>query len=278
MMVWHSEIVATPDPPSPGVHNPIHDAEGADAAGYAGALVAGVRTYGWAAQTLVEALGADWRHRGWVDITLRRPLFADEKLAIKVTEAGNTYAVSCVVNEPLGAESGEGAKLVMDGDAGLGNAPWLSTLTPPDIQPPEDTESPLPSYELDTVPLQVPMHPLGAWVTADLARKMVAHDLGVSDLHYQGEGVIPIHPYFLAGRMAPLTRHNFTYGSTIHVRSQIQHLREGRSDREIVVGARIVDAYERKGHWYQVLDGVVSDEDGALALIRHHTIFRPRPA
>lgn len=277
-MTWHSEIVATPDPPSPGVHNPIHDAEGADAAGYAGALVAGVRTFGWAAQTIVAALGTDWRHRGWVDITLRRPLFADEKLDITIAEADNAYAVHCVVNEPLGVEPGEGAKLVMDGHAGLGNAPWLNALTPPDVQPPEDTEPPLPAYTLDTVPLQTPLTPLGAWVTAELARDMVAHDLGVTDPHYQGEGALPIHPYFLAGRMAPLTRHNFTYGPTIHVRSQIQHLREGWSDREIVVGARIVDAYERKGHWYQVLDGVVSDDVGALALIRHHTIFRPRPA
>jgi len=76
--------------------------------------------------------------------------------------------------------------------------------------------------------------------------------------------------------MAPLTRHNFTYGPTIHVRSQIQHCREASSDCEITVGAQIVDAYDRKGHWYQVLDGTVSDHQGELARIRHHTIFRPR--
>ena len=76
--------------------------------------------------------------------------------------------------------------------------------------------------------------------------------------------------------MAPLTRHNFTYGPTIHVRSQIQHVREARADAAFVVGAQIVDAYERNGHWYQVLDGIVSDDHGVLAMLRHHTIFRPR--
>ena len=86
-----------------------------------------------------------------------------------------------------------------------------------------------------------------------------------------------LHPYFLAARVAPLTRHNFTYGPTIHVRSQLQHLRRPQSDREVVVGAQIVDAYERKQHWYQALDAVVSDDQGALALLHHHTIFRPRP-
>lgn len=277
-MVWHSEIVATPDPPSPGVHNPIHDASGADAAGYAGALVAGVRTYGWAAQTLVDGLGADWRHHGWVDITLRRPLFAEEKLNITVRQTDTDYALTCAVAEPLGAGSNGVSKVVMDGQAGLGDAPWRAELSPPDVQSPQDTQPPLPGYTLETVPLQQPLSPLGAWVSSTVARNLVSQDLGITDPHYQGDGPIPIHPYFLAGRMAPLTRHNFTYGPTIHVRSQIQHLREGSSDRQVVVGAWIVDAYERKGHWYQVLDGVVSDEDGVLALIRHHTIFRPRQA
>ncbi len=85
-----------------------------------------------------------------------------------------------------------------------------------------------------------------------------------------------IHPYFLAARMSPITRHNFVYGPTIHARSQIQHLREARADQDITVGAQIVDAYDRKGHWYQVLDGIVTDSDGTIALVRHYSIFRPR--
>ena len=98
------------------------------------------------------------------------------------------------------------------------------------------------------------------------------------DRRYAGPARPPIHPFFLAGRMAPLTRHNFTYGPTIHVRSQIQHLAEPISDQDITVGAVIVDAYERNGHWYQVLDGVItgSRQPGDLTRIRHHTIFKPR--
>jgi hypothetical protein len=81
--------------------------------------------------------------------------------------------------------------------------------------------------------------------------------------------------------MAPLTRHNFTYGPTIHVRTQIQHSGPARAAQEIVVGARIVEVYDRKDHWYQVLDGLVVGAGGApgcpeLARIRHHSIFRPR--
>ena len=101
-------------------------------------------------------------------------------------------------------------------------------------------------------------------------------DLGLDDPHYSSVVDTPVHPYFIAGRMAPLTRHNFTYGPTIHVRSQIQHRQEGIAGREIVINAQIVDAYDRKGHWYQVLDGVVTTDQGSLAQLRHTTIFRPR--
>ena len=134
------------------------------------------------------------------------------------------------------------------------------------------------SYDLDSVPLRQPLRPLGVYVTPEAARNMVLEDLHLTAERYvePASGSRYVHPYFLAGRMAPLTRHNFTFGPTIHVRSQIQHCREARSGCEITVGAQIVDAYDRKGHWYQVLDGIVSDSQGELARIRHHTIFRPR--
>ena len=270
-MHFSDEILATADPPSEGVHNPIHDEEGADAAGYAGALVAGVRTYGWAVRTITRALGGAWLTSGWVDYSLKRPLFAKETMTIKVTETNNdAWTVTCT--------AGDDCRVVLEGTAGFGPAPWLQELNPPAAAPPAEPVPPLPSYQLATVPLNKPLHPLGAWLTSETAASMVCDDLATNDPHYvqTAQAPVPIHPYFLAGRMAPLTRHNFTYGPTIHVRSQIQHKREGYSDRQIIVGASIVDAYERNGHWYQILDGLVTDAEGELARIRHHTIFRPR--
>ena len=115
-------------------------------------------------------------------------------------------------------------------------------------------------------------------MSADAARRLALDDLG------QTSSLVPdgrLHPWFLAARMAPLTRHNFTYGPTIHVRTQIQHRGPARADQEVVVGARIVEVYDRKDHWYQVLDGLVVGAAGVpgcpeLARLRHHTIFRPR--
>ncbi len=265
-------VIATPDPPPKGIPNPIHDADGASAAGYAGALVAGVRTYGWVAHTVTRVLGRAWLEDGWIDFSLRRPLYADEPVSISVEQRDSKWAVSAAVH------ADGSTRVVLDGEAGLGTAPWLAKLDPPPIAPGAQTQPPLPGYGLDDVPLHTPLTPLTAFVSSDAAKSMVRDDLGLDEPHYlapdRAEGYI--HPYFLAGRIAPLTRHNFTYGPTIHVRSQIQHLAEAKADNEITVGAQIVDAYERNDHWYQVLDGIVSQQQQEVARIRHHTIFRPR--
>jgi len=277
--------LATADPPPSGIPNPIHDTEGADAAGYAAALVAGVRTYGWAAETIVAALGPSWLADGWVDFSLRRPLFAGEELTTSVSRAdqpADTWSLECV-GRGIGGE-----RIVLDGTAGPGPAPWLGDLNPPLPTPGLDPPTLRPTYDLETVPIGQPLRPLTVHVRADAARRMASDDLALSspkpgsrvvNSPAGGDGTTArIHPYFLAGRMAPLTRHNFTYGPTIHVRSQIQHRAEAVADQDITVGAQIVDAFDRNGHWYQVLDGIVtgSSSDGSLALIRHHTIFRPR--
>src|SRR6476659_5956552 len=104
-------VTATPDPPPVGIANPIHAADGASSAGYAGALVAGVRTYGWVAEAVIEVLGPEWLDDGWADVTLRRPLFAGEEVTITVSPSG-TVAASV------------GSRVVLDGSVGLGAATW----------------------------------------------------------------------------------------------------------------------------------------------------------
>jgi hypothetical protein len=265
------ERVATHDPPPKGIPNPIHDDDGADAAGYAGALVAGVRTYGWAAETVIRALGDDWRLSGWVDFSLRRPLFTGDRLVTTVEPAGDCWRLECV------GSNDAGDRVVLDGTCGLGEAPWLAELAPPPAAPGQDPPPIRPTYTLDQVPYGQPFRPLTVWVGNDAAARLATDDLGIDHPRYVSADPAAITPYFVAGRMAPLTRHNYTYGPTIHVRSQIQHRTAALADQDVTVGAVIVDAYDRNDHWYQVLDGLVTgSRDGELALIRHHTIFRPR--
>ena len=264
-----STIIATPDPPPVGIANPIHADDGAAGAGYQGALVAGVRTYGWVADALRRHFGERWLDSGWADITLRRPLYAGEELTIELTEAGLTGH-----DAALSVRAAVADRVVLDGQAGLGEAPWFNEIDPPPFAPAAEPPAIRATYTLDSVPLRQPLHPLGAWVSEDGARRLATDDLGLTTSDHPSA---VIHPWFLAGRMAPLTRHNFTYGPTIHVRTQIQHRSRSTAGQQIVIGAHIVDAFDRKDHWYQVLDGSIWGASGdELARLRHTTIFRPR--
>jgi len=260
-------VVATPDPPPKGIPNPIHAEDGAAGAGYKGALVAGVRTYGWVADAVRSVAGSAWLAHGWADVTLRRPLYAGEAVDIDIEPSGapETWTVRASV---------DGTRVVLDGEVGLGVATWSDTLHVPARSPGLPPPTVRPTYGLDDVPKRQPLRPLAAYVTKEAALRLATEELGLERSELPTGA---LHPWFLAGRMAPLTRHNFTYGPTIHVRSQIQHTSIGTADHEITVGAQIVDAYERNEHWYQVLDGSIWDDTGVeLARLRHTTIFRPR--
>jgi len=269
-------VTATPDPPPVGVANPIHGADGALAAGYAAALVSGVRTYGWVAEAVVEVLGPSWLDDGWADVSLRRPVFAEDLVIIAVGPTGSASDSS--EDGALAVRASVGDRVVLDGAVGLGTARWAPAIDPPPPALAEEPASLRPTYTVDDAPIGRPLRPLGAYVSPDAARRISLDDLGQSRSHVPDDR---LHPWFLAARMAPLTRHNFTYGPTIHVRTQIQHCSPAHADQEVVVGARLVEVYDRKDHWYQVLDGVVVGDGGApgcreIARLRHHTIFRPR--
>jgi hypothetical protein len=276
-------VTATPDPPPEGIPNPIHAEGGATSAGYAGALVAGVRTYGWVAEAVVDVLGLGWLDDGWADVTLRRPLYAGEVVRIVVGPSGpsGTSGSGTGGSEAAGAWSvsaAVGARVVLDGAVGRGPAWWADDIDSPEPRPAVDAPALRPTYTIDGAPVGRPLRPLGAYVSAGAARRLALDDLGQTTSHVPDGR---LHPWFLAARMAPLSRHNFTYGPTIHVRTQIQHTGRAMADQEVVVGARIVEVYERKDHWYQVLDGLVVGAGGVpgcpqLARIRHHSIFRPR--
>lgn len=263
-------LVATHDPPPKGIPNPIHDDEGADGAGYGGALVAGVRTYGWAAEAIIEALGEEWLACGWVDFSLRRPLFTGDDVTIGVARDGDQWMLK------VSARGRGEPRTVLDGTCGLDEAPFVHEIAAPSPRPAEDPPEVRPTYGIGTVPLRQQLRPLGVDVSVGATHRLATEDLGLAAPRYLSDDPV-IHPYFVAGRMAPLTRHNFTYGPTIHVRSQIQHRGVARGGQSVTITAEIVDAYDRKDHWYQVLDGVVSGSaTGEIALLRHHTIFRPR--
>lgn len=74
--------------------NPIHTDEGAQAAGFPAALVAGVTTYAYLTHPLVAAWGVDWVRSGGGEVRFRSPVFAGQAIdCVPVEDDGGAWVV-----------------------------------------------------------------------------------------------------------------------------------------------------------------------------------------
>jgi acyl dehydratase len=229
--------------------------------GYEGALVSGVHTYGWASEAVVDALGEGWLDHGWADVSLRRPLYEGQRITTTVTDDGRLRTVT------------DDGAVVLDGTVGLGDAVFRRELVAPTRRDPEPAPDELDHLLLATAPVGTDFRPMAvaaaespAWAKTRLGEGPGSRYLGVGPR---------LHPGWIAARMTGLVRHSYHYGPAIHARTRMQHLAPGRAEGTIVVGARLVRVYERKGHHYHESECWVFGDDGnAVAAFRHHGIFR----
>ena len=78
--------------------NAIHTDEGAQAAGFPRALVAGVTTYAYLTHPAMTAWGLDWVARGGGEVRFRRPVFDGD--LVRCRPAGDGLVVEAVTDEP----------------------------------------------------------------------------------------------------------------------------------------------------------------------------------
>ena len=106
---------------SPDISNPIHSTEVAKAYGFPGALVGGVTVWGWATDTILEAIGEEWLKVGWAEYSFRQPTFPGDQLTIRATEenTANSWSVEMINEEEV---------VCVVGKVGLGKANWSSEL------------------------------------------------------------------------------------------------------------------------------------------------------
>ncbi len=110
-------------------------------------------------------------------------------------------------------------------------------------------------------------------ITLDDARVYALEKQADGSPRWTGEGA-RIHPGWIAARMTPLLHHSYDYGPAIHTRTQVQHLAPALASQTVTMAGIFRETYERKGHQYGVIDGVMLAEDGReLARLRHTTIY-----
>ncbi|MBI5285652.1 MAG: MaoC family dehydratase [Chloroflexi bacterium] len=254
------------------IRNPIHASGYARRYGFRGALVGGVTVWGWATPAIIEAAGEAWLDHGWSEFVFRQPTYPGDRLDIRVRpDAGrNDGALSVTMTNQ------EGVDCVV-ATVGLGDAAWLGTLQTPRRLEPQPMRDPQPELLLERAPIGQDLIAASFAMTVDDARAYIDQSVRRDDGLFTGERP-RLHPGWIAGRVEELLRHNYAMPSSMHTRSQVQHLARADALQTVTAAARCIEAYERKGHHIGVFDCVIVAEDGTkLAHMRHTTIFRIAP-
>ncbi len=261
-------IAVLHDADEPKPDNMIHSTDGARAYGYRAALVGGATVYGWAVRTIVRALGPEWLAHGWAQVTFRKPVYPADALRTRVHSTGEFTLHSDATGRP------SGAALCIEGQVGLGDAPWLADLRYPTRLTP--TERPVVVARLtpDNVPVGRPLQSRSVPLSRQDAVQFAREQARESDPRFVGDAPLA-HPAWLASQPIYLLHHNYDYGPAIHAQSHIQHLAQARVDTNYLVAGTCIDSYERKGHHYMVNDCLLRDGAGTdVARIRHTVIYQ----
>ena len=257
------------DPDNVHIANIVHSNAGAQQFGFRAALVRGTTVYGWAVPAIVQALGTEWLESGWSAIGFRAPVHPGDDLTSRVSE-GEGGACGLIVSNQDGVRCAAGSM-------SLGPAPWLSELRSSLRRTAEPKPASVPALTLESAPVGRDLRPLGARMGEDEARGFAVEELGESDPLWVGSRP-RIHPAWLAFRVWPLLRQSVGLGPLLHTQSRVQHLAPAYAGQTVTTTGRLVEAYERKGHHYAVVDGAVLAESGEeLARFRHTFIFRIGP-
>ena len=253
---------------SPDISNPIHSTEVAQAYGFAGALVGGVTVWGWASDTIVEALGKEWIENGWSEFSFRQPTFPGDKLTITATPNDDKNISSW--NVSMVNQSGI---LCVIGEVGLNNAPWIDELVKPTEMAPTDNPD---KGELTLEGTSTPADWLAMEVnfSEELCNEFTTQKQILGNSLFTGkEGIA--HPSWVAGWGEQLLRHNYSVPSSMHTKSRVQHRISVKVGDSIIGGAHLLDVYERKAHHFANFDVLLRDQDGLeVAQLRHWTIFK----
>jgi hypothetical protein len=228
--------------------NRIHDDTTAAEYGFQGGLVPGVTIYGYMATAVIDRLGPQWLARGAMDVRFTEPFYEGEQVAITITD---------LPDEKIKIEAGARAS----GTAWIGDSPMEDF-------PPEHSA---PQHEAKNETIRPGMLLATLEKTLDLSHQGVSAPLDA----FIGPDRFA-HPAIILGLANEVMMHNYALGPWIHASSEVRNASQVRDGEQVQVRAKIVDAYERKGHEFVVLDVAVLTKDRWIARIRHTAIWRPR--
>jgi acyl dehydratase len=239
--------------------NPIHTDAGARAAGFPGALVAGVTVHAWLTHPAVVAWGDDWLGNGGGSVRFRRPVFDGALVTCRAT-VGDDGSLTV---DALDEDPGEPRAVLVAYAPSATRAPEPLPVTERHDRLPADAAILSAVEHLGSIDAVLD----GAWGGA------YAGDVG-DDLACYHDGTT-VHPgVFLEAAHLALTR-NIGLPAWIHTASTYR-LHEARVPvgTAVSVRSRVLEATTRKGRDEIGCDVQLVVGDRVIVSVDHHAIIR----
>ena len=239
LTAWATDAVNLPEHAS----NPIHTDEGARAAGFEAAIVAGTTVYAYLTHVPAAAWGEAWLAGGGGELRLRQPVLDRERVECSVldeaeAEAASPVVAACVSGEPR-------ATLEV----------WRTT-TPPAPRPGEV----LPPLE---VTLTDELGGYGVRAGDDLA---IYEDLGVA------------HPALWPSLANQVFADHLVEGAWIHTRSRIHHRATAAIGAQLTVVSTVVDRFATRAGERAVADIEIIADGRPVVQIEHEALVKLAPS
>ena len=241
--------------------NKMHDDTVARRFGFTGGLVPGVDVFAYMSHMPVAKWGRAFLERGLMDGRFVKPVYDGEMAEVTAEDDGDGILIKV-------ASRGE---LCASGRASLkAAAPQISLSDFFDVAPVAKRE-----------PVDSRSYEAGKWLgipaytqTAEAAAQYL-EDVRETDAIYSRDNLM--HPGMLLRTMNWALMENAILGPWIHVGSTIQHLAAAKVGDVLTARAKVTGNYERKGHLFVELDGViVANGTTAVAHCQHTAIYQPR--
>lgn len=241
--------------------NKMHDDAVARTYGFAGGLVTGVDIFAYMAHMPVAAWGRDFLARGAMEARFLKPVYDREAIMIIADDRDGAMALRVESRGEVCAT----AQATLPAAAPLVDAHGYQDTKP----------------VVERAPVGPSSYAAGAWlgtaptIWREDTAAVYLGEVREDDPVYEVNGLC--HPGMLQRLMNQVLIENAILGPWIHVGSRMQLLAEAHLGDVLTARAKVIDNYERKGHRFVELDGlIVAGGDVPVAKCWHIAIWQPR--
>ena len=241
--------------------NKMHDDSVARRFGFQGGLVPGVDVFAYMSHMPVAKWGRAFLERGLMDVRFIKPVYDGE---LAVVTADNFDGGLAIKVESRGETCASGHATLNATAPNVSLADFQSVAA-----------------AANRLPVDANSYQTGIWLgispytQGTSAALEYLKDVRETDPIYPDQKIV--HPGMLLRMMNWALMQNAILGPWIHVGSTIQYLNVASVGDELSVRAKVTDNYERKGHKFVELDGlVVANGTTSIARCQHVAIYRPR--